>query len=350
MLSPQNHPRRTSDIRLPVSGCRFPFSIQHRGSTIRNRAVVAPKIAAATETGPRRARALGTPKPFRAGGLPEGGPCHAVALREGGPCHAVALREGGFTLIELLVVMGIIAILMVLVAPAFTNLKSAGDVTGAAYTVKGVLDQARTYAMSHNTYTWVGFYEESTTATAPTNAAPAYPGKGRVLLAIVASKDGTTSCQDPNSTTSNRIPLTASLITQIDKLVKIENIHVTDIGAPPSPTPNPTPEASSLDARSGLPYTSGSPSLDYQNRINSDDTHSPYNQTLYPFVAQGYTFYKTIRFSPRGEASINSTYTLRNPAEIGLRPTHGDTVDGSNPNVVAIQFTGIGGNVKIYRR
>src|SRR6266852_4088062 len=62
-----------------------------------------------------------------------------------------------FTLIEMLVVMGIIAILMVLVAPAFTTLKSAGDVTSAASTIKGVLDTARTYAMANNTYTWVGF-------------------------------------------------------------------------------------------------------------------------------------------------------------------------------------------------
>ena len=47
-----------------------------------------------------------------------------------------------------------------LLAPAFTNIKSAGDVTSAAYTIKGVLDTARTYAKANNTYTWVGFYEE----------------------------------------------------------------------------------------------------------------------------------------------------------------------------------------------
>ena len=50
---------------------------------------------------------------------------------------------------------------MVLIAPAFTSLKSAGDVTNAAYTIKGVLDTARTYAKANNTYTWVGFYEEN---------------------------------------------------------------------------------------------------------------------------------------------------------------------------------------------
>src|SRR5438067_7295485 len=93
----------------------------------------------------------------------------------------------GFTLIELLVVIGIAILVTALLTPAFTSLKSAGDVTSAAYTIKGVLEQARTYAMANNTYTWVGFYEENTTDTAPTNTAPPYPGKGRVLLAIIYS-------------------------------------------------------------------------------------------------------------------------------------------------------------------
>src|SRR5438046_6922855 len=82
----------------------------------------------------------------------------------------------GFTLIELLVVIGIMILLTVLLTPAFTNLRSAGDVTSAAYTIKGVLEQARTYAMANNTYTWVGFYEENTTDASPTSIAPPYPG------------------------------------------------------------------------------------------------------------------------------------------------------------------------------
>src|SRR5438874_4819760 len=87
--------------------------------------------------------------------------------------------------------MGIVALLMVLVVPAFTTIKSGTDVTSAAYTIKGVLDTARTYAKANNTYTWVGFYEENTTATSPTNQVPAYSGIGRVLLATVSSTDGT---------------------------------------------------------------------------------------------------------------------------------------------------------------
>src|SRR5690242_6051545 len=47
-------------------------------------------------------------------------------------------RASAFTLIELLVVVGIIALLLVLIAPAFTYIKGGTDVTSAAYTVKGV--------------------------------------------------------------------------------------------------------------------------------------------------------------------------------------------------------------------
>src|SRR6266853_20295 len=95
-------------------------------------------------------------------------------------------RRRAFTLIEMLVVMGIIAILMALLAPAFTSLKSAGDVTGAAYTIKGVLDTARTYAKANNTYTWVGFFEEDVSSTTPGAA-----GVGRLVVSVVASNDGT---------------------------------------------------------------------------------------------------------------------------------------------------------------
>src|SRR4051794_9333393 len=66
-------------------------------------------------------------------------------------------RSCGFSILELLIVIGIIGLLLVLTAPAFTSIKSGTDVTSAAYTIKGVLDTARTYAKANNTYTWVGF-------------------------------------------------------------------------------------------------------------------------------------------------------------------------------------------------
>jgi prepilin-type N-terminal cleavage/methylation domain-containing protein len=101
--------------------------------------------------------------------------------------------RAGFTLLELLIVIGIIAVLLVLIAPAFTSLKSAGDVTSAAYTIKGVLDTARTYAKANNTYTWVGFYEEDVSQSSVIPAPdPRCTGcVGRLVMSVVASKDGT---------------------------------------------------------------------------------------------------------------------------------------------------------------
>src|SRR5207249_9640434 len=127
----------------------------------------------------------------------------------------------GLTLIELLVVIGIMILLTALLTPAFTNLKSAGDVTSAAYTIKGVLEQARTYAMANNTYTWVGLYEEDGSQSS-TN--PPTPGVGRLVMSVVASKDGTT-VYDPNSNL-NPDPIDPTKLVQLNKLVKIDNVHL----------------------------------------------------------------------------------------------------------------------------
>src|SRR5436309_1266547 len=112
----------------------------------------------------------------------------ASAARAPAPGERRPESVRGFTLLELLIVLGIVAMLMLLLAPAFTTIKSSGDVTSAAYTVKGVLDTARTYAKANNTYTWVGFFEED--VSQPSNI-PAAAGTGRVVMSIVASNDGT---------------------------------------------------------------------------------------------------------------------------------------------------------------
>src|SRR5213596_2668244 len=118
---------------------------------------------------------------------------HASRARRLAKAFGVAQQRRAFTLLEMLVVMGIIAILMVLVAPAFTNLKSAGDVTNAVYGIQGLLDNARTYAKANNTYVFVGFAEAD--SSVDSSISPQVAGYGRVALAVVASKDGTRQCQ-----------------------------------------------------------------------------------------------------------------------------------------------------------
>jgi prepilin-type N-terminal cleavage/methylation domain-containing protein len=229
--------------------------------------------------------------------------------------------RAGFTLLELLVVMGIIALLMVLVAPAFTNLKSAGDITSAAYTIKGALDTARTYAKANNTYTWVGFFEENLSSMTPGTA-----GIGRLVISIVASKDGTNVY---GSGTGN---IDAGRLIQVGKLTKIENVHL-------------TPNLPTFGSRATVSTTYRIP--------DAADSTTPFQYPVAsPAPTPQYTFVKVVQFGPIGEARINNNSSaLQTAAEIGLEPTHGNVAPSSTPaNLVAVQVTGLSGEVTIYRK
>jgi len=241
-------------------------------------------------------------------------------------CRAVASCEGGFTLIELLIVIGIMGVLLVLIAPAFTSIKSGTDVTSAAYTIKGVLDTARTYAKANNTYTWVGFYEENVeNAASPNSSSPAI---GRVLMSVVASKDGT-------NIAAGGAMSSASLI-QVGKLTKVENVHLAAFTDGSGQAP-----AETFATRPPVTFNGAQYSL-----AGMPNSTTPFT---YP-AGSPYTFSRVVQFSPRGEAVIGNSAqnSLQPAAEVGVQPTHGITLDNTNP--VAIQFTGLGGNVKIYRK
>jgi prepilin-type N-terminal cleavage/methylation domain-containing protein len=243
-------------------------------------------------------------------------------------------RVRAFTLLELLVVIGIIAILMVLIAPAFTSIKTGNNVTSAAYTIKGVLDQARTYAMANNTYTWVGFYEEN--GSNPSSPNSDVPATGRVVISIVASTDGTMMYTAPLATL---VTLTPANLIQLGKLTKIDNFHLKTF---PAPTAAPPPDT--FDTRPAVSSTAA--------QIGDTAPPSPLLRFQYPLgSAAKYTFAKVVQFSPRGEGVIdNSNYSFTPVSEIGLQPAHGSTPDTASSNVTAIQFTGYGGDVRIYRR
>jgi prepilin-type N-terminal cleavage/methylation domain-containing protein len=230
-------------------------------------------------------------------------------------------RARAFTLLELLIVIGIIAVLVVLIAPAFTTIKSAGDVTSAAYTIKGALDTARTYAKANNTYTWVGF-AGSIGPNTPQNIS------GQVEVAIVASKDGT-NLWSANSS------LPAARLTQVGKMITLNNIHIGD---------------------TGVPQNNGT---EFESRATVDDDHriATSANTPYPFTVQGTTFNKWVQFSPRGEALVHGgSFSIVKAAEVGVLPTHGTVLAVTQSgnlwlgNVAAIQIGGFTGDVKIYRR
>jgi prepilin-type N-terminal cleavage/methylation domain-containing protein len=238
-----------------------------------------------------------------------------------------------FTLLELLIVMGIIGILLVLIAPAFTTIKSGTDVTSAAYTVKSVLDAARTYAKANDTYTWVGFYEED--VSQPSTNPPTL-GTGRLVMSIVASKDGT-KVYDPN----NLATIDATKLIQVGKLTKIDNVHLW------THTDNPSGAGETFDTRPNVASTYCIGNSSPSNSV------TPFQYPVgNPAPSPQYTFRKAVQFSPWGEARINNnSNSAQRAAEIAFEPTHGAPPPSSVPaNVVAIQVNGFAGGVRIYRR
>jgi prepilin-type N-terminal cleavage/methylation domain-containing protein len=242
--------------------------------------------------------------------------------------------RNAFTLLELLIVMGIIAILMVLIAPAFTTIKGGSDVTSAAYTIKGVLDTARTYAKANNTYTWVGFLEENVANPVSPNSDT--PAVGRLVMSIVASKDGTT-VYDPN----NLATLDPTKLIQVGKLTKIDNLHLW------THTDNPSGTGSTFATR---PNVASTYCIGDSSPANSA---TPFQYPVgNPAPSAQYTFRKALQISPRGDTQVNNnSNSPQRAAEIAFVPTHGAAVPISIPaNVVAVQINGFAGDVTIYRR
>jgi prepilin-type N-terminal cleavage/methylation domain-containing protein len=243
----------------------------------------------------------------------------------------------GFTLLELLIVISIVAVLLVLIAPAFTYIKGGTDVTSTAYTIKGVLDTARTYAKANNTYTWVGFYEEDVSQPSIVHGVDPCTGcVGRLVMSIVASKDGTT-IYDPNSLAT----IDPTKLIQVGKLTKIDNLHLwTHTDIPPG-------TGSTFDTRLNVA------SIYCVGDSSPANSATPFQYPVAnPAPAAQYTFQKVLQFSPRGETRVNNnSNSPQSAAEIAFEQTHGAATPAAIPaNMVAIQVNGFAGDVRIYRR
>lgn len=244
-----------------------------------------------------------------------------------------------FTLIELMVVIGIIVLLTVLVAPAFNSIKGAKDVTNAAFTMKELVDQARTHALVNNTYVWIGFFEESGTIS---STAPATPGNGRIVICTVASKDGTTAYGGSVTSPAKDMDPGGTKLMQIGRIVKVDNTHLRTFSLG---------TADGSDTVVGRPTVPGSSPENAQIGDSSPPDslryfHYPPNKT--EPTAQ-YVFKKMLQFSPRGECRPqNDNYSIRSIAEIGIQPIRETFLDDSKACV--IQVSGFSGNTKVYRK
>ena len=225
------------------------------------------------------------------------------------------MTESGFSLLELLVVIAIVVLITGLMLPAFTSIKSGGDVTSVADSTKGTLDRARTYAMANNTYTAVGF--AGSIGNTPASVT------GQVYTATLASTDGT-----PNGFVNGSYQ-------QLGKVLKFDNTHIHDTGVP-------TNDGTDFESR---------PTVAAGYRISTAPAGA------YTITVQGVTFSRWIQFSPRGEAVLGGNSAVTQYIEVGLFPTHGTSLASSQDangkwlgNIVAIQVSGFSGSVRIYRR
>jgi type II secretory pathway pseudopilin PulG len=258
-------------------------------------------------------------------------------------------RASAFTLLELLIVIGIIAALLVLLAPAFTTIKSAGDVTSAVYGIQGLLENARTYAKANHTYVFVGFAEVD--ASVSPSVSPQVPGNGRVAVAVVASKDGTRqfnyATNQGNDWTAN-YSNGANLIA-IGKLQRYENLHFLGVNFPswlPSLHPN------SNMARYQPPSNT--------YNLGTSSSVTPFSWPLGWSLGNGqYNFTIVVNFDPTGVARVATSTNADEIAsimEIDLLTTHG-TAPSPTPipfnqdigNHAALQISPMSGEIRVYR-
>jgi prepilin-type N-terminal cleavage/methylation domain-containing protein len=276
--------------------------------------------------------------------------CVSRALPSTSRLRHGAERSSAFTLLELLIVIGIIAVLLVLMVPAFTSLKSAGDVTDAVYGIKGLLENARTYAKANHNYVFVGFAEVD--ASVSPSVSPQVAGNGRIAVAVVASKDGT---RQFNYATSNQgsdwtanYSNGANLIA-IGKLQRYENLHFLGVNFGswlPSAHPN------SNMAR----YQ---PTSNTYN-LGTSSSVTPFSWPLGSSLGNGqYNFTAVIIFDPTGIARVATSTNadeIASVMEIDLLTTHG-TAPSPTPtpfnqdigNHAAIQLAPMSGEVRVYR-
>ncbi len=89
-------------------------------------------------------------------------------------------RDSGFTMVELLVVVAIMIVLVALTVPALTSMAKGNQMTQSLIEMTGLLEQARQYAISRNTYVWVAMRPNPNGANGD-----------ELSVAVLASKTGT---------------------------------------------------------------------------------------------------------------------------------------------------------------
>jgi prepilin-type N-terminal cleavage/methylation domain-containing protein len=224
----------------------------------------------------------------------------------------------GFSLIELLTVLAIIGLLVGMSGPMLSGLMQSGNANRAISGTASVLDLARQYAVTDNTYTWVVF------ASNPASSS----GGGSLYAVILGSKDG-----------SN----TADGLTAID----LDTVKMYDLGSPSS---NLTVlhkmevyRGAQLETLAQSPSPVSPVPVGPNNKVSFKFPGSAAEGI--GFVNDNPTQQRIVQFSPNGQSRV-STATSQ-VIELGVQGMKGSILDPKN--VAAVQIDEFTGQTRVYR-
>jgi prepilin-type N-terminal cleavage/methylation domain-containing protein len=204
----------------------------------------------------------------------------------------------GFSLVEMLTVMALVAILSTAAMTSLTGSGSASRLGAAATSVASFLEQARTYAVTQNTYVYVGFLPRASGTSS---------GEIEMKLLAVASRDGS-SVLPAGGTLDLQSANSPAIV--IGKPLLIGKISMDTNGTYDPPIPRPA--ATSLGS--------------------ADET----------LKSGAQTFGNVLAFTPGGEV-ILSNGSLSQRYEIGLEYA------GKDSRAAVVQIAGLSGQTRVYQ-
>ncbi len=231
------------------------------------------------------------------------------------------VNRAGFSLVELLTVIAIIALLTAGTGQAISALISSGGANQNISQLSGILEQAREYAVSQNTYVWVTFYP-----------GVASNGVKQVSVAVVASTDGTDPASVNGASSWQQYSYGAvpsSNLALVNKVVTLKQVSLHG-AATLSPSTLPASPAVADPANSLAGGTSGNALFSIQ--VPGTAGPSPFTQAL--------------EFTPSGQArNSNSPVDV---IDVDVQPQKGSVDD--TKNVAVVRVNGLTGETVVYRQ